>query len=116
MTVSNGHEQAYAHPARLLVRQDGDDRECSVCTRPVIGFGPTLRHAGEAFRPTAPTLADSKAFHLAERLAVNALEELPAPSADITDRDRARAVVEKLYAAGLLDTRRRRRTRPRAAA
>jgi hypothetical protein len=100
------------HPAKLLTAADVAAGACSVCGGPVEGAGAQLLHVGEARRPRVrPARADVAVFERAAVLAAQALEELLwSPSA--TDADRGRAVVERLYEAGLISSRPR-AVRPR---
>lgn len=100
------------HPARLDTAPDATTPVCGICGHPVIGTGTELRHAGEARRPQfLPARADVPAVHRAQVVAERALAGLVwAPTT--TDADRAAAVVEALYAAGLI-TSRPRAVRPR---
>lgn len=79
--------------------------ECRTCGRPLAlqpGGAPVrpIRHRGD-HRSVAvtPEPADAPVFGLALDLARQAVTELPAAA---TDDERARAVVEAVYAAGLL--------------
>lgn len=102
----------FDHPAKQLTAGDTDAGLCSVCGRPVVGGRQDLRHVGEARRPTViPARADVPAVRRAELLAAAALEGL-IWTPHITDADRAAAVVEALYSAGLIASRPR-AVRPR---
>lgn len=107
------------HVARLDTSPDAVDGApvCSVCGGPVIGTAPgdQLRHVGEARRPRlAPARGDVAAVRRAEILAERALT-LMTWTPHTTDADRAAAVVEELYAAGLISSRPRTvRARPLA--
>jgi hypothetical protein len=110
------------HVARLDTSPDAspDAPVCSVCGERVIGTGPgdQLRHAGEARRPrTLPARADMATVRRAQVVAERALTELTW-TPHTTDADRAAAVVEALYAEGLISARPRvvRARRPAAAA
>jgi hypothetical protein len=69
-------------------------RECRTCGAPVIGFGPELRHEGEAFRVTTPDPKDARAFAAALAEALAAARSLP-PDAQRVEV--VRAVVETIY-------------------
>jgi hypothetical protein len=99
--------RTYKHPARTF---GPGDRECWVCGDRVTGAGGTLRHWGEAFRPTAPASEDLPAFRDALAVVQSALEEML--TEHVTDADRARAATEALYLAGALRTGRSRWKRP----
>ncbi|MEU8272629.1 hypothetical protein AB0B89_36455, partial [Sphaerisporangium sp. NPDC049002] len=96
--------QPYTHAAREWPNPDSGRIECRVCGEPLTGYGDTLRHQGEVFRPTVPATADAAAFDAAWNEASRALEDMLTDR--VNDRDRARAVVERLYACGALRPRR----------
>lgn len=101
------------HPARLDTAPDATSPTCSVCGRPVIGGGDQLRHVGEARRRRlAPARGDVASVRRAEVLAERALREL-VWTPHTSDADRAAAIVERLYEAGLISSRPR-AVRPRA--
>jgi hypothetical protein len=79
---------------------NGDRRECRVCGRTVVGFGPDLRHAGEGIRVITPAPADAATFARAIEVSEAAMERLW--SAQTTDTDRVRTIVEAIYEEGLL--------------
>lgn len=92
------------HIAQLDTSPDADpDRPvCRICGRPVIGPATDLLHQGEARRPQiVPARADLPAVRRAELLAERALQGI-AWAPHVTDADRAAAVVQELYAAGLI--------------
>ncbi|WP_018658500.1 hypothetical protein [Actinomadura flavalba] len=103
------------HLARLDTSPDATSPACSVCGRPVVGAASDLRHEDEARRPRLlPARGDVAAVRRAELVAERALAGMVwTPSA--TAADRAAAVVEALYAAGLISARPR-AVRPRAVA
>lgn len=75
---------------------------CGSCMKPVTGSGSTLRHVGEARRRRVlPARQDKAAFERAELLAARALNELTW-TPHTTNADRAAAMVEAIYEAGLL--------------
>lgn len=102
------------HAARLDNSPDADPTAptCSVCGLSVIGLGAELLHDGEARRPRLlPARQDLPAVRRAEAIAERALCGVTwAPH--VTDADRAAAVVQELYAAGLI-AQRPRTVRPR---
>ncbi|MGI5201599.1 hypothetical protein ACQEU6_08465 [Spirillospora sp. CA-108201] len=99
----------FDHPARRLAAPFD---ECSKCHHPIEGQGEHLRHVGEARRPAiSPSRTDAAAFNRAILVAAQALDALTwAPALD--NEDRARAVAEALYGAGLISSRPR-AVRPR---
>lgn len=100
------------HPAKLLTDADRAGRVCSVCGGPVDGGRQDLRHAGEALaRPVLPARADVAAVARAALVAERALTALMW-TPHLSDADRARAIVDALYAQGLI-TQRPRSVRPR---
>ncbi|MFC6885274.1 MULTISPECIES: hypothetical protein [Actinomadura] len=100
------------HAARLDTSPDATAPVCGVCGRPVTGTGAQLRHAGEARRPQlVPARGDLAAVRRAELIAQRALTGVTW-TPHTTDADRAAAVVEALYAAGLIAARPR-TVRPR---
>lgn len=102
----------YDHPAKVLTAADAADGVCSVCCGPVIGGRQDLRHLGEAAaRPVVPARADMPAVRRAAVVAEQALAGL-VWSPSLTDAAKARAVVDALYAAGLI-AQRPRAVRPR---
>jgi hypothetical protein len=94
----------YDHQAVEWRNEDGY-RECLRCPTPITGIGPTLRHVNEAVRPAAIDPADRAAVDACVELGTQALADMWTNR--VTDRDRARVVVERLHAAGRLDTSRR---------
>ncbi|MEW9530586.1 hypothetical protein [Microbispora sp. NPDC049125] len=106
--------QPYGHAARSWLNPDTQKPECLACGLPVTGWGETLRHQGEAFRPLVPPSVHADAVKAAVESGARALEEMP--SDRVTDRDRARAVVERLYAEGALNLQRSKWKRPLKAA
>ncbi len=98
----------YDHPATEYDAHG--HRECRICGFPVTGIGQTLRHRGEAIRPTVPAREDAPAFRDAYTVVEAALGEVFAPGT--SDADRARVAVEALYRAGALQCRRARWKRP----
>lgn len=93
----------YSHPARQLTGEDRAAGACTACGAAVIGLGPTLRHADEAFKPDPPKPADSAAYDAAISIVADALDRLPPWE---TSQDRARAAVAALYTSGALRVRR----------
>lgn len=79
--------------------------ECRKCPTPITGVGPTLRHVGEAVRPADIDPADRPGIDACVELGAKALEDMWTDR--VTDLDRARVIVERLHAAGRLNTRRR---------
>lgn len=93
---------AWEHPAKVLTAGDAAARVCSVCGDPVDRTGGQLRHAGEAApRRVLPARADAAAVRRAEAVAARALDGI-LWEPHLTSADRARVVVEALYAAGLI--------------
>lgn len=92
----------FDHPARRIAPPFN---ECSKCHHPIEGDGAGLRHVGEARRPAiSPARSDAPAFNRAVLVAAQALDGLAwAPTLD--NEQRARAVAEALYAAGLISSR-----------
>lgn len=107
------------HLARLDTAPDAPANPpvCSICGAPVRMAAGELLHDGETRRPRIlPGRADRPAYARAELLAERALTAMPW-TPHTTNADRAAAVVEELYAAGLIASRPRAvRARPRAAA
>ncbi len=80
-------------------------RECRICGRNLTGFGADMRHEGEPRFTVVPDPNDLAAFNRALTLADSVIYGLPS-YADRTEI--ARAIVEAIYADGLL------RRKPRA--
>jgi hypothetical protein len=100
------------HPAKVLTDTDLVDRSCSVCGTPVERAAGAWRHVGEATaRQVVPVRADVAVVDRAAVVAERALRAV-VWSPHLTDADRARAVVDALYSAGLI-VRRPRAVRPR---
>jgi hypothetical protein len=95
----------YDHQA-IEWHEDGQ-RECRRCGTPITGWGPALRHRGEAVRPAVIPPADKAAVHELTELGARALADMWTDRC--TDTDRARVIVEAFYRAGALNTRRRAR-------
>ena len=91
------------HPAKLLTDTDLLERCCSVCGDAVENSEDgALRHVGEGVpRRILPERADVPAVARAARIAERALTELTW-TPHLTNADRAAAVVQALYAAGLV--------------
>jgi hypothetical protein len=110
----SGLAKPYDHPARQLTADSRTLGVCSICNIPVMGFETgtmsTLRHHGEAFRLAPVGAGDAPAVEEAVQAARNALDRLP--PWEITDDDRARVMVEELYAIGALRPRLRSWRRP----
>lgn len=107
------------HLARLDTAPDAPTNPpvCSICDTPVHRVGGQLVHAGETRRPRIlPAVADRPVYARAELLAERALAAMPW-TPHTTDADRARVIVEALYAEGLISARPRvvRARRPAAA-
>lgn len=98
----------YDHQAVEWINEDGH-RECRICPTPITGWGDTLRHVNEAVRPAAINPDDKAAVDTFTDLGARALEAMWTDR--VTDRDRARVVVEELLRAGALNTRAARRAR-----
>lgn len=96
----------YDHQAVEWRNEDGY-RECLKCPTLITGIGPTLRHIDEAVRPADIDPADRDAIDACINLGAQALQDMWTDR--VTDLDRARVVVERLHAAGRLNTRRRAR-------
>lgn len=95
------------HLARLDTAPDAPTNPpvCGICDAPVILIGGHVLHDGETRRPRIlPAPADRPVYARAELLAERALDELPW-TPHTTDADRAAAVVEALYAEGLISAR-----------
>lgn len=92
----------FDHPARRLAAPFD---ECSKCHHPIESDGHGVRHVGEPRRPAiTPSKADAAMFNRAVLLAAQTLDSLVwAPTMD--NRDRARAITEALYSAGLISSR-----------
>lgn len=108
------------HAARLDTSPDATPGApvCSVCGERVTGAGDRLRHVGEVRRPRIlPARTDVPAVRRAELVTEQALAAMPW-TPHTSDADRAAAVVEALYAEGLISARPRvvRSRRPAAAA
>lgn len=92
----------YDHPAKVLTAADAADGVCSVCCRPVLGGRQNPRHVGEAAaRPVVPARADMQAVRRAAVVTEQVLAGL-VWSPTLTDAARAQAIVDALYAAGLI--------------
>lgn len=104
LTMRLAPTAAYNHPARQLTADDRAAGACTACGRQVIGAGRSLRHVDEVFAPTLTDPADAPAVDAARAIARTALDRLPPEDGGVDDR--ARAVVDALYAAGALRTRR----------
>jgi hypothetical protein len=96
----------YDHQA-IEWTEDGQ-RECRRCGTPITGWGPALRHLGEAVRPATIPSTDKDAIHRLTELGARALADMWTDRC--TDRDRARVIVEAFYQAGALNTRKHTRT------
>lgn len=95
----------FDHPAKQMTTADVDAGVCSVCGGPVADGRQDLLHVGEARRSQiVPARADLAAVRRAELVAAAALEGL-VWTPHLTDVDRARAVVEAIYAEGLIASR-----------
>lgn len=73
-------------------------RECSPCGEAVVGFGASLRHEGEAVPVLTPDPKDARIMERVLEVARSVALRLPGASRE----DIAHAVVEALYAEGLL--------------
>jgi hypothetical protein len=89
---------------REYIDPDTSRRECLICGQPTTGAGAMLRHFDEAVRPALPERGDVDAFREAVAIARTAQDRLLPPG--WTEDDIARVVIEDLYAAGALRTRR----------
>jgi len=95
-----------AHRAVLDRSPDAERRECAVCGLPVTGADNDLRHLGEERRvEVIPSPSDVPTFTEAERAGHAALQSL---SERASDAERSRAVIEALYANGMLRQARKR--------
>lgn len=105
----------YTHQVPFAEDVDTGVRRCRVCGERTTGIGATLRHWGEAVRPTVPDRIDIAALNRAVRVAVAAQQRLiGAVGSD--EEDTARVIVEALYASGALRTGRAAWRRPARAA
>lgn len=73
-------------------------RECSACGRLVVGFGPTLRHEGEAVPVLTPAPEDAASVERIMELARSVAIRL----SGATHTQIAEAVAQELYAEGLI--------------
>ncbi len=73
-------------------------RECRVCGYPVVGFGASLRHEGEAIPVLVPAEGDAPAVDRAVAIAHAVARRLP----DAEPQALAEAVTRELYGAGLI--------------
>lgn len=90
----------YDHAAVEWINEDGV-RECLRCPTRITGFGPTLRHWDEAFRPDAElTAADRALLEAVAEVGARALEAMPTDR--VTDYDRAWLMAQEMWRAGMV--------------